>query len=183
MQSKQTKKASPHTPQHQIDKRSRQSTRYTERGLPPCLCFLREISFKLNKRPYTQPEAPRSSRRAGAAGTWPPPSSPSRCGPARFPAAQARAPADPRPGRPPRGAGRGRAAGPGLRWAGSGNARPHLQSRPPRRPGGRGGRKPSSQDFSRARNPPPDAHPQRKMKSRPSGGRGAPRRREPRAPR
>ena len=92
MQSKQTKKASPHTPQHQIDKRSRQSTRYTERGLPPCLCFLREISFKLNKRPYTQPEAPRSSRRAGAAGTWPPPSSPSRCGPARFPAAQARAP-------------------------------------------------------------------------------------------
>lgn len=117
MESKQTKRDSPHTPQHQIDKCSRQSTRFTERGLRPCLCFLGEISFKLNKRPYTQPDAPRSSRRAGAAGTWPPPSSPSRRSPARFPAAQARAPAAPRPGRPPQGAGRGRAAGPGLRWA------------------------------------------------------------------
>lgn len=37
-----------------------------------------------------------------------------------------------------------------------GNAGPHLQRGPPRRPGGRGGRIPSSQDFSRARNPPPD---------------------------
>lgn len=31
--------------------------RFTERGLPSCLCFLREISFKLNKRPFTRPGA------------------------------------------------------------------------------------------------------------------------------
>lgn len=113
-------------------------------GSLPVFVVPGRFSLKPKKRPFAQ-----SPRRAGEAGTCPPPSGPSRggwpCSPPRAQAGTPRAPVQASPG--------GcwtRAVGPGLRSAGRG---------PPGRPGGREGRESSSQDFSQARNTPPNVPP------------------------
>lgn len=120
-------------------------------GSLPVFVFSGRFSLKLKKRPFA-----RSPCRAGEVGTCPPRSGPSRSGwpssPPRAQVATPRVPVQAGPG----GCWTG-AAGPGLRSAGRGLGTPGRG--PPGRPGGRGGREPSSQDFSQARNTPPNVPP------------------------
>lgn len=159
--------------------------RFTERGLPSCLCFLREISFKLNKRPFTRPGARKVRAGPGRpARVCLPAAPPAAPEPTSSPRTQAGTPAEARR--------RGcwtPAASRGLPSAGgepgSGNARTggHIFRQAPKEVRERGRRKPSSLDFSQARSTSPQAHPQRKMKTRPPRGRGAPGLLAARAPR
>lgn len=158
---------------------------FTERGLPSCLCLLREISFKLKTQKAKEQKTTLCLRRGAATSAQgrrparvrlPRPASapPLRSGrPATPPRAQAGTPAA-GPDRPPGARG----------WAGPGQAGPGAPLRQaPEESGGRGGRTPPPRDFSQARNLPPNAHsPDKNEASAFAGTSRAPLRRAPRAP-